>query len=847
MSNQAVDSIPGQVPVSRALFWKEFRQVMPLLLTVLGMGFGTLLMILIATALASGKSIAYDSSYWFLFLAMPMMYATGVGILVVGADKESRTLNWLRSLPIQSKDIALSKLLAAVLSLALVWLVAWSSWAVFAGSLGVSPWKSQSMDIYSMNAGDWLLPTYVMVSLFLCLAGLAFAWRFESQILSLVLLIPAALAIWCLSYGIATYLTAGKSDLEFRNLIDSGVYLMSLAIGSLIALIYGWRASQWALGAMTAPKQESNAWFSTTWSAVTGLLIGETSQERFSEGWATRPTVTPLGGMLWQMIQQNGRWWLLIGLLSLIVLLGGMYNGMIGHLGSIDGSISDAWIFYVVIPLGLLSGLLGVLAFQSDGIEHRVRFYADRGVSPTLLWVTRHWIPVTILMGTAFVRFITLRMVHGSSSSWFMVDTAVLFAISLCSYTVGQWVSQFIKSPILSAIVLPGVLFTQYVYCIFMVILMESPWWLLTLCFAIGALATWWMMRPWMERRIDWKYYLQHMLFSLTALIIPLIPGLWKIWNLPNMPSELRGSLVSLAMQNSPVRQDVLSLPQPYLQSLSFGDKQESGQSVLAYNESIREKQKNELLKQARSLEYWVASQELKKSLEAYIAELAALQSSLEPFDANSKKDLEVSLGKYREAMAAIPDLVKMLRATKRLRICDAAERIELIAFGHCKHSQAKEWMGESVYESILELLGDDQARDQSRRVALAVAWWVPEPRYNRPRLLETYGLDGYPINYSNKNRRYANSDSVPASIAMLRSRDLYVADLWKLLELPTGSEEAASFRNTINTRNGFGSSIPISGKFFATETYSLYSPGETWRGEWEAVAKQLSSKGVNP
>jgi hypothetical protein len=718
-------------------------------------------------------------------------------------------MQWMQSLPVSAKYIAWSKLVVALVTLALVWLIAGASWAGFASFLGENPLKSQSMDIYSMSAGDALLPTYVMVSLFLCLSGLAFAWRFESQILSLVMLIPAALAVWFVAYGLSSYVTASKSSFEFRNVADTGLYLASLAIGSTIAVVYGWHASQRQLAALAAPAHESatSVWAPELFGAASAN--GAQSEARSAEAWTLWPSVTPISGMLWQMIRQNWVWWSLISIASLVVLAVGAGLHTFGALDTID----DDWIFWLLFPIGLLSGLLGVLAFQSDGIEQRVRFYADRGVSPTVLWCTRHWIPVTMLLGVAVVRYLTLRLSRPQNPPLILVDTMALLAVSLAAYIVGQWVSQFIKSPILSAIVLPAVLLTNLAYCIFAIVAMETPWWLLIPSFAIIAISTWWMMRPWMERRIDWKYYLQHGGFVLAALAIPLAPGLWKIWNLPSMPSEVRTKLEQLAMKSP----SAARLPATRLLATGFPQN---------------------ILRQAASPEYWLAQREPQESLKAYWAELANLQSDLMRIQDDPKVDVKKSLDKYRAAVADIPNLVSGLRVTKRLRYCDIAERIERIALGQCMHSKAREWMGDEAYQSNAKLLADDQARDQSRRVALATAWWETKP----PKHLD--GLDGYPPqNYYGYRQLGMHQASIPTSIGMLRNQDLYVADLWRLLELSAGSNQATTHRQLIVSKNAWASSWIDTGSFIWMQ-FPIYTPAETWRGDWEVLAKKLVLEG---
>jgi len=819
MSGLTTASISNQPTWTRVLLWKELRQVMPLLLTVLGMGFGILVLILIGAAFSSDKGLQYETGFWFLFLSMPMMYATGVGILLVGTEKESRSMQWMRSLPVRAKHIAWNKLLVALVTLALVWLIALSSWAIFATALGAP-----------LSTNSWLMSNYLMVSLFLCLAGFAFAWRFESQILSLVMLIPAALAIWLPSYGISAWLEYGILSPDWSRTTDSLVYFLGLTIGSIVALVYGWRASQRELSALAAPAKSGTwAWLPTIFGAASAR--DAQSEARFAEAWSLWPSVTPMGGMLWQMIRQNRLWWSLIGLASLLVLAIGASCDIKGNLEPID----DNWIMWVALPMGLLSGLLGVLAFQSDGIGQRVRFYADRGVSPSVLWFTRHWIPVTMVLAFAIVRYLSLRLVPWRNPEWILLDTAALLAVCLASYIVGQWVSQFIKSPILSAIVLPAVLVTNSAYCIFAVMAMEAPWWILIASFVITAFSTWWMMRPWMERRIDWKYYLKHGSFSFAAFVIPLLPGLWKIWNLPSMPSETRAKLEQLARSNSGARHLTPNINTSYLTSID-GLGKESVQAVVDRNEEIRVFQQNQVIRQAANPDYWLANQDPLELLKAYLAELASLQNILMQDQDDSKIETKEALGKYRDAMADIPKVISGLRATKRLRFCDLAELIELSALGHCKHSKARMWMGDSAYESVAKFLGDDQARDEARRVALAAAWWEPK-QINKKRDLY-FGLDGYPLAYEVNNQ--TNEGSIPASLKYLRGRDLLVADLWKLLELPVGSDQAAAYRDKIGSSNSYAGRIAADGQFIVMPEYGIYAPAETWRGEWEVMAKKL-------
>jgi hypothetical protein len=145
-------------------------------------------------------------------------------------------------------------------------------------------------------------------------------------------------------------------------------------------------------------------------------------------------------------------------------------------------------------------------------------------------------------------------------------------------------------------------------------------------------------------------------------------------------------------------------------------------------------------------------------------------------------------------------------------------------------------WMGDSAYESVAKFLGDDQARDEARRVALAAAWWEPK-QINKKRDLY-FGLDGYPLAYEVNNQ--TNEGSIPGSLKLLRGRDLVVADLWKLLELPVGSDQAAAYRDKIGSSNSYAGRIAADGQFIVMPEYGIYAPAETWRDEWEVMAKKL-------
>ncbi|MCY3006362.1 MAG: hypothetical protein NTV29_10340 [Planctomycetota bacterium] len=823
MSSQSFDSTSTRSAWVPPLLWKEFRQVVPLITAVLLGGFGLLLLILVLSALESKKSFSFDRGYWYLFLSMPMMYATGVGVLLVGIEKESRSLQWMRSLPISSKQIAWNKLVVAMGTLALVWLIALTAWCAFASAVGGDPRALDPWVPGQSDSAGWLLATYFLLSLFLSLAGLAFAWRFQSQFLSLALLVPAALALWLPAYGLANYLSNKNYSLETQIFIDAGLYLLSLAIGCVGFLAYGWRVSQRELAALEPPVGTSG---------VTSLVrAASASESRSSEAWMLWPRVSPITGMLWQMVRQNGIWWIAYAALGVVLVV------LCSSLSLLSGPTrTDTVIGLLYIPMAILSGWLGILAYHSDGIQQRVRFYADRGVSPTLYWCTRHWMPVTLMLGLCLVRYLTNFGTLKTPLN--LVDSLGLLAILLASYCVGQWVSQFVKSPTIAAISAPMALLAMVAYGLFAIVGMESPWWLLFATFGILAVSTVWMMRPWMERRIDWKYYLQHSGFLVVALTIPLLPGLWKIWNTHGISKELRANLNQLALSN-PHTQENHSRPsfETGLESagLSAGVDGDIGkiQARLERNEQVRAYYPQELIDQASRSAFWQSYRDPEALLRMYIAELARLrseiraesQSTTEPAD----KQFQTAMSYYQKILAGVPKLVRELRATHALKDSDLAERIEIVALSHCLDPTASESMGKAVFEPLVELLTDDSARDESRRIALANAWREQ---------FRSFGSDA--IAYG-ENQFQAYFGSIPSSIQMLYSRDRFVSDLWKLLQSKSASAESISQRENIRSKSYYDYAGPtdlIDGTILLGLPSNM--PAKSWRGNWELLTKQL-------
>ncbi len=101
------------------LFWKEFRQVLPLLWALLAVG--TLLQLIGAIQSAINPSASGSGLHQIALVLMPSLFAVGAGAMLVSQEKELRTLQWLSSLPIPTKQIVWTKFLCGLVGLLLCW------------------------------------------------------------------------------------------------------------------------------------------------------------------------------------------------------------------------------------------------------------------------------------------------------------------------------------------------------------------------------------------------------------------------------------------------------------------------------------------------------------------------------------------------------------------------------------------------------------------------------------------------------------------------------------------------------------------------------------------------------
>ena len=152
-----------------------------------------------------------------------------------------------------------------------------------------------------------------------------------------------------------------------------------------------------------------------------------------------RPTListrrpSPVAALLWQQVRQFR------GIAGIIAVAFSLAMLWIGSTGG-----GEIWRWFIIWPLTAV--IVGVATFHGDRIDPRRGFLADRGLPPTLVWVTR-LLPPLVFLGALSLAFAWIAQRHDQADYWIgkrIAETiplwvALTIALFLIGVSAGQW------------------------------------------------------------------------------------------------------------------------------------------------------------------------------------------------------------------------------------------------------------------------------------------------------------------------------------------------------------------------------------------------------------------------
>lgn len=805
----------------RGLIWKDTRQVFPLVTMLLGVA---LFLFILWSTINTPQTVAQFGHY--IPLILPALFAAGVGAILVGQEKENRTMDWCASLPISPALIIGIKYLVAFIGLGVMWVC-----CTLIGAVIGNP-RPAVGDAGFANALYWFAH-----SVFIMCCGFYTAWRMKNTFASLIALIPLAALPYLVTSIYYSWFVTGR----FISLQESAWMLTTVsAIGVVVMGWLGYRAGFNSLSPAPSELEASGPgnWLAA-WRPTHSLPIPET------------PFRHPLSSLVWQSLHHNR---LTLTALATAILLGSAASGRLVVPRHGMPHVLESVLSIVVIVGALATSWLGVFVFHGDGSARRLRFLADRGVSPTRVWIGRQLVGLSVIsmamMAYLLSNYLSLRGL-GDGDVNEVPSMAMVGCVLWIVYSVSQATSQWIRILAASAFIAPVLSVVAVVWLCEAASSYEAPFWLLAVSSVLPMLATWLMMRRFMDDSAKWPIWLSGVITSGLFLVLPLLPFIVDVTTFPGISRDAHAALIadSKPIQKRSDPEQMMSRSMP-LDNLRLEQATQAGDIV-----SIVEAQRF-LPEDYLSISDFATSRENVISIHDFAtdhdrslsADAGILSRSFEFANyfrylvLRNLDDVDAanSLGEWIDALTTI---AIRLRLSDRWYDQGAADEVEIWLTQTLSMDELNPLRSRDFSQRAIALVSDQKSRTAARRRAVLSSWWrqfySDETNRNHYNALGGFRGDRWFDWYPPQKvywiyDRLINRLTVDA-LALLEAGESgqdTLASRRKLYELmihPAVSFDASPYRDKSATLD------PIFG--YGVLNY----PASRWYGAWEEKAKQLA------
>jgi len=795
------------VSVPLVLLRKELRQLAPLLFSILALG---LIGILSMEFMPASWRVSMVSSGYVL-LAMPALFSVGAGAMSVSQEKETKTIQWLSSLPMSSRTLIQTKLIASLIDWFLLWVIVVAG-VLLIDSLGgaraftyVAP---EGHPIYSSWLAYWILNTF-----YLLLCGFVTSWWLGSSMTALIAFIPLAIFPAMLRFGIA-YVSN-----PFHP-VGSSVYDATLlqCILSLIPLIggVGWLFRKVAFDALAPTKTKSQA---NPYASPLALDVEKQS---------SRSVLDPVTAMLWQFFRQNQT--TIASLCGTCLLLWLFLSLFYSDQTRNDGS----FVAFAFIIIAVCVSWMGVLSFQGDAVRQRIRFLADRGVGPIWVWLTRLLVPVAFACGVSLL----YAMLRAQKPS---IPIPVWVIVAGTLYTIGysQWLSQLFRNPVLAIIVAPLFSFFVMVGLSGAVVGMGTSYFYMIVCLIVPYVATAWMMGRWTDQRTGLPFWGVHAALFTGLVLWPLLQFSMYLMSVPKMAPAVQAAMLQDASQVNERSTDYLfRLYDHDDESGQWGEPDIPGrlkklQSLSDLRKPLKKSEQDiidfpNMVPVANTGEYQYIINQLVKTrqrIDDPTVEAAGREDAIKQYQAN---------------VELLFILIKGFRTGTQLYLQEQADFGEIALIAHLMRPGTQEYLRPEDYRRYVKWVADSEARLKARRDALVVSWRIFHTRENN----NDMSLGGMSVTQSdefNTPLKYLATESrrvdhVAEVLYKLLDRgpDLLESEIVEMLSqrsLPDGVYSSNNPDLNYRVQN------PATGD---STWYWDRLPGTQWFAGWEAAGRQL-------
>lgn len=507
----------------RALLWKDWRMQLPLWYLLAGL----MLMLGFILLLQSEHIRRGILETWLIPMGFPLFFAVGIAPVLVCPEKENRTLFWNQTLSANPQQIIRSKYIVALLALSAVYLISWLISLVVWDSRHA--WREEGAIAYWVW---WLSGIFTMT------AGFFTTWYFRNSFVALLVLLPLALAPAIPGQWASEYLGWSRGHLDTVHLIS---WVVCIVIVSGVA--------RWA--ALRAMAPESPRFFELPMAEITShastalsSMLPKTEESEWhrvstissqTDRWGSRPLhawASPLASMIWHSVRSAPLTW---ASLALMVAIGFVSLILVDLHAFKPSSASLGATLNGLLPWGVAIGVLGVswlgvFAFVGDGNSKQMRFLAERGVSPSAAWWSRH--------AAAVAWVACLLVVYSVITSGGSIASPLTIGLLLAIiYGISQWTAQTLRQLPASCAAAPFVSAMLTYWLGWAWFITHSPLWWCVMWGCLPWLVTWWQMRQHMENHSQGRIFLVGLGTLIFLVAMPLMAPFYRWYTYPRVPS----------------------------------------------------------------------------------------------------------------------------------------------------------------------------------------------------------------------------------------------------------------------------------------------------------------------
>ena len=385
--------------------------------------------------------------------------------------------------------------------------------------------------------------------------------------------------------------------------------------------------------------------------------------------------------------------------------------------------------FMVAIAFGSLAcSWFGVIAFHSDSLSSRTRFFAERGIAPSRVWWTRQAVPLACLAIVGLV--LSVGLIGDSRLAYSIVLSDIVtggtWTLFVLLYSLSQWSSMIVRHSVLAGVATPFFAGGLILYLLQWSLNGGDIQWCIALWILLPMMATRLTTRYWMDGVYSLRYWVLQAGLLPVLLVLPFCSLIPKFLE-PAMPAQVRGPLLAEASkmltENSPPQEmgvmhlyDFLRKRQQQALQANASPSEKQLDSVVPNKSKDTILEFDDYVKNVRStVERKLEDDRLILRPDANLFRLYVAEATLQRLGDNAIE--------YRDSIELLDRLSIRSRQSTILRDQDKCDVLDLWLLRECRKENAQVDLGSDLFLRLVERIADRQSRNEARRRAVMTSW----------------------------------------------------------------------------------------------------------------------------